>query len=96
MKCYFCNKSRCFFSREKDSEEYHDAAIAWHQKLESIDHRYSCGDLIFDDDHPVASTITQRQQLTCQYKIEKAYYNNAERGLKLDDICIHCGDGGQE
>ena len=94
MRCYFCNKYRCFFSREKDSPEYREAVIAWQQKLESIDHRYSCGDLLFDDDHPVANIIAQRQQLTCESQIEKAYYNHAERALKLVDICIHCGDEG--
>ena len=84
-----------FFSREKDSTESRDAAIAWQNKLESIDQRYSCGDLLFDDGHPVANIITQQQQLTCESPIEKAYYyNHAERALKLVDICIHCGDEG--
>ena len=36
----------------------------------------------------------QQQSLTCKSKIEKAYYNVDGRKLKLEDVCIHCGNGG--
>lgn len=58
---------------------------------------YSCGDLLFDDDHPQSEVIAQRQQLTFESMIEKAYYNplrEHERALKLVPICIHCGNQG--
>jgi hypothetical protein len=93
--CFHCNKQRCIFSREK-GPEYKDAAVALQQKLESIDFRYSCGDLIFADNSAVGQVITQRQQLTCESRIEKAYYNTDERALDLTDICIHCGNRGSK
>ena len=92
--CYFCAKPRCIFACEKQSDEYRNAAKAWQQKLESIGERYLCGDLVFNDNEPTTMIITQRQQLTCQSRIETAYYNCIDRAVKLDDICIHCGNGG--
>ena len=62
--------------------------------MKEIDFRYSCGDLIFEDDHPVSEVLGQRQNLNFESQIEKSYYNCSERGLKLPDICIHCGEGG--
>ena len=94
MVCYFCAKPRCIFACEKQSHDYRNADKAWQQKLESIGERYSCGDLIFNDNEPTEMIITQRQQLTCQSRIETAYYNCIDRAVKLDDICIHCGNGG--
>ena len=38
----------------------------------------------------------QKQSLTCELQIEKGYYNNSERRLKLKDICVHCGEMGAE
>lgn len=67
-------------------------ALQLQQKLEAIDFRYSCGDLVFDDDHPVSKVIGQRQNLTCESAVEKAYFNHKERALKLQDVCIHCGE----
>ncbi|KAL7552225.1 hypothetical protein ACHAWF_016995 [Thalassiosira exigua] len=95
VKCFNCGKPRCIFATKKD-DAYNEAAEALERKLESISFRYSCGDLIFDDDHPVGKVITQRQQLTCESKVERAYYNHDERALKVDDVCIHCGEEGSD
>ena len=44
--CYHCNKAHCFFAQEINAE-YEDAIKLWQQKMEAIDFRYSCGDLVF-------------------------------------------------
>eukprot|EP00956_Cyclotella_meneghiniana_P032314 scaffold88197_cov37-Cyclotella_meneghiniana.AAC.1 len=62
--------------------------------LEAVDHRFSCGDLIFSDEHPTGKVITQRLNLTCESRIETAYYNVEGRGLRTKPICIHCGEHG--
>ena len=62
--------------------------------MEGLDFRYSCGNLVFEDDHPVSKVLAQRQALNCKSRTENAYYNLEERALKLPDICIHCGEGG--
>ena len=38
----------------------------------------------------------QKKSRTCESQIEKGYYNNNERRLKLKDICVHCGEMGAE
>jgi hypothetical protein len=38
----------------------------------------------------------QKQSLTCESQIEKAYYNKTERALKLKDLCIYCGSGADD
>ena len=90
LKCFHCSKPRCIFSAKKDTA-YNAATKLLQQKLESIDFRYLCGDLIFDDDHPVGQVITQRQQLNCKSNVERAYCNHIERTLEVKDVCIHCG-----
>jgi hypothetical protein len=70
--------------------------VAFQQKLESVSGRFSCGDLLFDDDHPLSKVIVQKQSLTCESQIEKAYYNKIERALKLKDLCIYCGSGADD
>ena len=76
------------------NEDYFNALGEFKRTLEAVDYRYSCGDLIFPDDHPTAKIITQRVNLTCESKIEKEYYNPGERELVTVDVCIHCGDEG--
>ena len=93
VACYHCSKPRCFFSQSKN-DEYRVAAKTLHANLEIISFRYSCGDLVFEDRHPVSNVIGQRQSLTCESQIEKSYYNLDERSLKLPDICIYCGESG--
>jgi hypothetical protein len=62
------------------------------QKLELVSGRYSCGDLLFDDSDPLSEVLVQKLSLTWESQIEKGYYNNTERSLKLQDICVHCGE----
>lgn len=64
---------------------------ALQQKLESVSSRFSCGDLLFDDSHPLSKVIVQKASLTCAMPIEKGYYNHHERGLKTKDVCYWCG-----
>ena len=87
--CYNCNKRRCMYSPKE--EEFATANLALRQKIESVSGYYSCGDLLFDDDHPLSKVIVQKQSLTCESQIEKGYYANANRSLKVKMICIHCG-----
>ena len=93
--CYNCHKACCFFAKESN-DEYVEASKALKLNMEDISFRYSCGDLVFNDDHPVSKVICQRRALNYEAEIEKAYYNSKERALKLPDICIciHCGGGG--
>ncbi len=58
-----------------------------------MSHRYSCGDLIFEDSDPLSKLIVQRQNLNCESPIETAYYNVLGRKYSTDDICYHCGEG---
>jgi hypothetical protein len=94
VKCYDCGKPRCLFAPLKN-DGYFQALGEFKRTLESIGYRYSCGVLIFSDEHPRAKIITQRLNITCESKIEKAYYNPGERDLKTVDICIHCGEEGE-
>ena len=93
VNCYNCGKSRCLFTPLKN-DEYARAQGELQRTLESVDYRFSCGDLIFSDEHPSGKTITQRLNLTCESRIETAYYNVEGRGLKTKSICIHCGEHG--
>ena len=90
MKCYHCGKRRCIYSMNGD--QWKKAKTAFRQKLESVSGRYSCGDLLFDDDHHLSKIVVQKQSLTCNSPIEKGYYNHKDRTIKLKDICIHCGE----
>ena len=94
LTCCFCGKRRCIYS--KVDEDYKAAEVALTQKMESVADRYSCGDLLFDDSHHLSKKLVQKQALTCESQIEKSYYNSTSRGLKLKDICIHCGEMGGE
>ena len=62
--------------------------------MESVSSRFSCGDLFFEDDHHLSKVILQRKDLTCKLPIEKGYYNNDDRKLKLKSPCYHCGESG--
>ena len=92
--CYHCGKRRCIYTG-KDGD-YHAAKVALRQKMESVSDRFSCGDLLFEDDHHLSKVIVQKQSLTCESPIEKGYYNCEGRALKLKDICFHCGEKGAE
>jgi len=91
--CYHCGKRRCIYSN--NDKAYADALVAFQQKLESVSGRFSCGDLLFDDEHHLSKVIVQKKSLTCETIIEKGYYGNDGRLLKLKDICVHCGEIGK-
>ena len=55
--------------------------------MESIS-GYSCGDLLFDEDHEISKVIAQRQQLTYESRVEVAYYNVDGRSFKTTPVCI--------
>ena len=91
--CFHCNKPRCIFSHEVNTE-YFEAAKILRRTMESIS-GYSCGDLIFnDDDDPVSEVLAQRQNLTCKSKVEIAYYNVEGRKFETVPVCIYCGEKG--
>jgi hypothetical protein len=92
VTCFHCMKRRCIFT--VTDADFSAARVALHQKLESVSGRYSCGDLLFDDSHPLSKVIVQKQSLTCESPIEKGYYNKQGRALSLKDVCIHCGEQG--
>ncbi len=94
VTCFHCGKRRCIYSPTDDG--YIAAITALHQKLESVSGCYSCGDLLFDDGHPLSRVIVQKQNLTCETPIERGYYDNKERSLKLKPICICCGEKGSK
>ena len=81
--CYHCGKCQCVYTGK--DEDYHAAKVAFRQSMEYVSSRYSCGDLLFDDDHPLSKVIVQKQSLTCESPIEKVYYNCEGRALKLKE-----------
>ena len=94
VTCYECHKSRGIYAR--NNADYYAVKDTLQQKLESVSHRFCCGNLLFDDNHPLSAILCQRQNLTCSSPMEKGYYNCADRGLKLPDVCYHCGAGGSK
>jgi hypothetical protein len=89
VACFECGKPRCVYSQEEKA--YFAAETVLQQKLESVSLRYSCGDLLFPDNHHLSGVLVQRQSLVCESAIEKGYYNCSNRLLKLKDLCIYCG-----
>ena len=75
---------------------YKNASVALQQKYESVSERFTCGDLLFPDNHAFSRLLAQRSNLNCESQIEKAYYNVPDRAFKTQDICIHCGEGCRE
>ena len=94
LTCYECLKVRVVYTR--NDEAYYAAREALQQKLEMVSHRFCCGNLLYDDDHPLSQILCQKQNLTCALPIEKGYYNCKDRSLKLPDVCYHCGAGGDK
>mmetsp|Transcript_30445 Transcript_30445/g.69473 ORF Transcript_30445/g.69473 Transcript_30445/m.69473 type:complete len:957 (+) Transcript_30445:1194-4064(+) len=95
LTCYNCGKRRCLYT--KTVEDWDGAVNTVKQVIESLGHRYSCGDLLFDGDHPLSKVVVQKQSLTCESTIEIGYYNPSNAGdrvLRAKDICVHCGETG--
>jgi len=68
LQCYHCAKTRCIYSPVEDG--YSAVAITTQQKLESVSYRFSCSDLLFDDNHPLSKVLVQKQALTCETRIK--------------------------
>lgn len=68
VRCFHCNKPRCIFSKEMNTV-YYQVSKLLKQRIKSIS-GYSCGDLLFDDDDEISNVIAQRQQLTCESRVE--------------------------
>ena len=47
VQCFHCGKARCSYTVTDD--DYSSAMLALQQQMESVSHRFSCGDLLFDD-----------------------------------------------
>ena len=90
VTCFHCGKRRCIYS--PTDETFGSGHAALKAKLESVSDRYSCGDLLFDDGDDMSKLIVQKLNLTCESKIELAYYHNDGRTLKLKPLCIYCGE----
>ena len=65
--------------------------LTYFRNLSQYRGRFSCGNLLFAEDHHLSIVLVQKQNLTRESHIEKAYYNDKEKNLKLKDISIHCG-----
>ena len=72
LTCYDCGKRRCLYTVTGEAWELNKKLVQ--QKMESVGYRYRCGDLLFGDG-PMSEVIIQKQSLTCESKIEPAYYN---------------------
>ena len=81
VQCFHCGKARCSYTVTDD--DYSSAMLALQQHMESVSHYFSCGDLLFDDSHYLSKLVLKRKNLTCETPIEKGYYNNKDRRLKL-------------
>ena len=90
VTCYHCGKRRGIYLARDD--EYIAAMTALQQKLESVSERLYCGDLLFDDSHPLSRVLVQKQRLTCESLIENGHYSVSKRRLKLKPISYHCGE----
>ena len=95
LTCFSCGKRRCIFSKE-NGIDYKNVSVALQQKYESVSERFTCGDLLFPDNHPFSRLLAQRTNINCESQIEKAYFNVPVRGFKTQDACIHCGEGCRE
>ena len=75
---------------------YFTAETVLQQKIESVSLWYSCGDLLFPDNHHLSGILVQKQRLVCESAVEKGYYNCNNHLLKMKDLCSYCGAEGTE
>ena len=84
IKCHLCSKIRCLYSDTwLTLEETESLQIA----KESFD--YSCDDLIFLEEHLLATKIWIRIRISCDSPIEWLYYSSRKSGNI--SICYYCG-----
>ena len=73
---------------------YVNIKLAVQQRFESISERYTCGNILFDDSHPLSKVAIHKQSVIYVSPIENGYFVNKQRNLKLKPICYHCGENG--
>ena len=88
IKCYEFDKRRCIYTRTDDV--YMTAMGSLQQKLESVSNRFCCGDLLFDDNHPLSQILVQKKNITCKSPVEAGYYNTTGRTLRSNDVYVYC------
>ena len=86
VQCFHCGKARCIYTVTDDGHSI--VMLALQQKMESLSHHFSCGDLLFDDSHYLSKLVLKRKNLTCESLIEKGCYNNKDRRLKLTGLAL--------
>ena len=58
ITCWECGKGGGVYAPMDAA--YYEAKDALEQKLEPVSHRFCCGDLLFEDDHPLSRILCQR------------------------------------
>ncbi|EXX63157.1 hypothetical protein RirG_154940 [Rhizophagus irregularis DAOM 197198w] len=85
INCEDCGKRRCVYSDKsltcKEQQDYQQALDSY---------SYSCGALIFLDDHYLKETVFVRTRISCNSPIEILYYSSHKSGNYL--ICYYCGE----
>lgn len=71
ITCYSCDKRWCIYVRTDDG--YAAAMRALQQKMEFVSDRFCYGNLLFDDSHPLSKILVQKQDISCESKIEIGY-----------------------
>ncbi|UZO20186.1 uncharacterized protein OCT59_011442 [Rhizophagus irregularis] len=84
IKCNSCRKIRCLYSNSHLIEQQKQDL-----KLVLQTYTYTCGSLIFSDDHNLAQEIFVRVQISCDSPIELLYYSSKKIGNI--PICYWCG-----
>ena len=83
VTCSDCGKRRCLFAAKKLGKE---EAETLEQAKEDVD--FVCGGSIFVPDHPLASKVGTRLDISCSTDVTSHYFAS-KRGLPL--VCFKCG-----
>ena len=83
VTCSDCGKPRCLFAAKKLGKE---EAETLEQAKKDVD--FVCGGSIFAPDHPLASKVGTRLDLSCSTDTTSHYFAS-KRGLPL--VCFKCG-----
>ena len=68
LTCFCCGKCCCIFSKE-NGIDYKNVSVALQQKYESVSERFTCGDLLFPDNHRFSRLLAQRTNINCESQI---------------------------
>ena len=83
VTCSDCGKPRCLFAAKKLGKE---EAETLEQAKEDVD--FVCSGSIFAPDHPLASKVGTRLDISCSTDVTSHYFAS-KRGLPL--VCFKCG-----